>query len=72
MALIGLELIEGVFDRCILADSVLQLEDDKRQAVDESDYIRAAVMAVLDHGELVGHNEIVVCRIGEVDQAHLA
>ena len=65
--LVGLELLEGRPDRGVLVGGVLQLDDRQRQAVDEQHHVRPARVLVLDDGELVDGQPVVVVRVVEVD-----
>ena len=71
LGLVGLELLEGGPDRGVLVGRVLQLDDRQRQAVDEEHDVRPAVVLVLDDGELVDGQPVVVVGIVEVDHPRL-
>lgn len=60
--------------RCLLAGRVLELDLSKRDAIDEEQQVRPAVLAANDHRELVEGEEVVALRMLEVDQlgAHRA
>ena len=60
--LVGLELLEGRPDRGVLVGRVLQLDHRQRQAVDEQHDVRPAGVLVLDDGELVDREPVVVLR----------
>ena len=69
--LVGLELVEGALDRGVLVAGVLELDHGQGQAVDEDDQVGAAVVLVLDDGELVDGQPVVLLRVCEVDQPDL-
>ena len=58
-------------DRRVLIRRVLQFNDPERQAVDEQHHVGAALVLVLDHGELVDRQPIVVGGIVEINHAGL-
>jgi len=55
----------------LFVGGVLQLQDYQGQAVDEQDDVGPAAAAVLEHGELVHCQPVVVGRIIEVNHADL-
>lgn len=69
--LVRLQLVVGGPDGRALVRGVLEFEDGERQAVDEDDDVRAAGALVLDDGELVDHQPVVVRRVAEVDDSRL-
>ena len=71
LGLVGLKLPEGRVDRRILVGGVLQLDHDQRQSVDEQHDVGPPFAAVLDHGELVHREPVVVVRVVEVEHPHL-
>ena len=69
LRLVGLQLVEGRTQRCGLGPRFLHLDHRDRQAVQEHHHIRAAVMAVFDHGEL-GNGQPVVLVLLRIHQSH--
>ena len=68
---VGLKLLPGGPDGCVLVDGVLQLYDSQGQAVDEQHDVRPAGIPVLRDGELVDGEEAVVGGVVEVDDADM-
>ncbi len=62
LRLVGLELLERRPDRGVLVGRVLELDHRQRQAVDEQHDVRPAGVLVLDDGELVDGQPVVVVR----------
>ena len=69
--LVRLELLEGGPNRGVLVGGVLQLDNHKRQAVNEEHNVQPARVLVLADGELVDGEPLVVVGIGEVDHPRL-
>ena len=69
--LVGLQLLPGGPDGGLFIDRVLQLDDRQRQPVDEQHHVGAALVPVLDDGELVDRQPVVVGRVVEVDDTRL-
>ena len=69
LGLVGLQLVEGAVERGVLVAGVLQFDDADGQAVEEHDDVGAAVVAVLDDGELVDGEPVVGADVVEVDRA---
>ena len=57
---VGLELVIGVPDGGLGVGGVFEFDHGQGQAVDEEDDVRAAVVAVLDDGELVEREPVIV------------
>ena len=70
IVLVGLELVERSFEGGVLATGVLQLHDGERQAVDEQNHIRPAVVLSFDDRELVHREPVIGLDVVEVDQPH--
>jgi len=68
--LVGLDLVEGIPDVGLLVGRVLQLDHRQRQAVDEGHQVRATRLFGAAHGELADQQEIVIARLGKVDQVN--
>jgi hypothetical protein len=58
-------------DGGVFGDSVLELDESKREAVYEEHHVRPADVMVLGDGELVDGEPVVVFRIVEVQHAGL-
>ena len=71
LLLVGLKLVEGALDGGVLVGRVLEFDDAERQAVDEDDHVGPAVVLVLDDGELVDRQPVVVGGVVEVHQPDL-
>ncbi len=71
LGLVGLELLEGGFQRGVLVGRVLQFDHADGQAVDEHHHVGAAILAVLDHRELVDGEPVVRADVIERDQPDL-
>ena len=69
--LVGLQLLPGGPDGRLFVGRILQLDDRQRQAVDEQHHVGAALAPVLDDGELVDRQPIVVGGVVKVDDAGL-
>ena len=68
--LVGFQLLIRRLDGGVFIGSVFQLDHHQRHAVHEQHQIRPLVLMILDHRELVGNDELVVRRIGKVNQPH--
>ena len=71
LGLVGLELLPGAPDGRVLRRRVLELNQPERQPVDEQHHVRAPLVLVLDHGDLVRRKPVVALRVVEIDDAHL-
>ena len=71
LGLVGPELLPRAPDSRVLVRRVLELDHPERQAVYEQHYIRAALVLVLDDGELVDRQPVVVGRVVEIDNTGL-
>src|SRR6266487_5016665 len=67
--LVGLDLVESGREPFVCVFRNLQLDESKRQSVDEDDNVRAAVVMTFNDGELVHSQPIVRVGIVEVDQS---
>ena len=73
LRLVGLQLIEGAGQRCVLVAGVLQLEHTQRQAIDEQHDIRPPVITLFDDRELVHRQPVVQIEATaavQIDQAN--
>ena len=71
LLLVGLELVEGAAERRVLVARALELDHPEGEAVHEHHHVRAPVVLVLDHRELVDREPVVVVRVVEIDQPSL-
>ena len=71
LRLVRAELVEGGPDGRRLVGRVLELDHGDRQAVEEQDDVGPALLAALDHRELVDRDPVVGGRVLEVDDAGL-
>ena len=69
--LVGLQLLPGGPDGGLFVGRILEFDDRQRQAVDEQHHVRAALVPVLHHGELVDRQPVVVGGVVEVNDAGL-
>ena len=69
--LVGLELLEGAPDGCVLVSGILQLEDGERQPVDEHHHVRPSVVLPLRNRELVDGQPVVALEYVKVKHARL-
>lgn len=69
LLLVGLQLVEGGPDGGVLIGGVLELDDGEGQTVKKDDEVWAAVLVVLDDGELVDDEPVVVLHAVEIEEA---
>ena len=68
---VGLELVEGISDPGVLISQVLEFEDCQGQAIQEDHHVRAAIILVLNHRELVYREPVVIVRVLEIKKLYL-
>ena len=71
LGLVGLELLPGGPDGGLVGGGVLEFDHPQRQAVDEQNDVGSALVLVLDNGELVNGEPVVVVRILEIEHTSL-
>ena len=67
LLLVGLKLVERHFQGGVLIAGVFELDYAQGQAVDKYHDVGAAVVLVLDGGELIEREPVVVFGVAEVD-----
>jgi hypothetical protein len=65
-------LLVSIPDRCIFVRRVFQLDNSKRQAIDEDDDIRPAFVLVLDNSVLIDREPVIRVWVVEVNDFHYA
>ena len=71
LGLVGLELLPGGPDGRVLVCRVLELDQPERKPVDEQHDIRAPLVLVLDHGDLIDREPVVAGWGVEIHDTHL-
>ena len=70
---VGLELVEGAGQGCVLIAWVFQFENTQRQAIDEQHHVRAAIVSLLNDRDLIHCQPVIVIEpvaTAEIDQAN--
>ena len=71
MLLVRLELLKSGPDCGIFISRVLKLQDAQRQAIDEHYHVQPPCLFVLDHGELIDHQPLVILWIVKIKHLDL-